>query len=68
MTSDKLHDQTHQKCKLKEENKNLRHLLKNAETQLTALCAAQEQQNSQKRKSVFILERLEDFGFRSSYS
>jgi len=57
MIDDKLHDQTHEKHKLNDENKNLKQLLKNAEIQLQVLCDASEQQSSQKQKSNFILER-----------
>jgi len=57
LTDDKLHDQTHQKYKLNDENKNLKHLLKNAEIQLQMLCESHQQHKDQKRKSTFILEK-----------
>merc|ERR1719436_1453329 len=56
-SSDTLHQQTEEKIKLADENKNLKQLLRNAETQLEKLCQAKEQTNCHEQKSV--LEQLE---------
>merc|ERR1719402_1870228 len=60
MTTDKLHEQSHEKYKLQEENKNLKQLLKNAENQLTVLCEAKERHGCSKRKSLFIVEKCKE--------